>query len=129
MHRKPFATFAARRMTIRAAPKEATSPEDMKRMTYRSLAIFLASGLGLMYYFRTEKERLELQRKEEAESKKTIGLPTIGGPFALVDHEGIPRTDLDYAGKYMLLYFGYTFCPDVCPEELDKMAEIIDSLS
>jgi hypothetical protein len=40
----------------------------------------------------------------------------------------MPVTDLDFAGKFMLLYFGYTFCPDVCPEELDRMALIVDAL-
>lgn len=42
----------------------------------------------------------------------------VGGPFALVDHTGKPVTDKSYDGKYRLIYFGYTFCPDVCPVDL-----------
>ena len=39
----------------------------------------------------------------------------IGGPFALTDQDGRPRSDRDFAGRYRIMYFGYTFCPDVCP--------------
>lgn len=42
----------------------------------------------------------------------------IGGPFALVDHQGIPRTEDDFKGQYSLVFFGFTFCPDVCPATL-----------
>jgi len=39
----------------------------------------------------------------------------IGGPFALTDQDGHPVTDRSFAGKYRIMYFGYTYCPDVCP--------------
>lgn len=47
----------------------------------------------------------------------------VGGPFALVDQDGHQVTDRTYAGKYRLMYFGYTFCPDVCPVDVQKMAQ------
>lgn len=46
----------------------------------------------------------------------------IGGPFTLVDQDGRTVSDRDFAGRYMLVYFGYTFCPDVCPLDVQKMA-------
>lgn len=52
----------------------------------------------------------------------------IGGPFALIDHNGKPRTDADFRGKVMLIYFGFTFCADVCPIDLQAMAGAIDKL-
>jgi protein SCO1 len=45
----------------------------------------------------------------------------IGGPFALIDQNGKPRTDRDFAGKYRIMYFGYTFCPDVCPVDVARL--------
>jgi protein SCO1/2 len=52
----------------------------------------------------------------------------IGGPFTLEDGNGKPVTDRDFRGKYMLVYFGYTFCPDVCPTTLNAVADAMDKL-
>lgn len=53
----------------------------------------------------------------------------VGGPFTLTDHTGKRVSEKDFAGKYMLMYFGYTYCPDVCPTSLSVMAEALDQLS
>ena len=47
----------------------------------------------------------------------------VGGPFALVDQDGRAVTDRSYANRYRLMYFGYTFCPDVCPIDVQKIAQ------
>src|ERR687889_279470 len=52
----------------------------------------------------------------------------IGGPFALTDQEGRPRTDADFRGKLMLVYFGFTYCPDVCPTDLQEIGLALDKL-
>jgi cytochrome oxidase Cu insertion factor (SCO1/SenC/PrrC family) len=52
----------------------------------------------------------------------------VGGPFALVDHTGTPRTDQDFRGKVVLIYFGFTFCPDVCPTDLQQIGLALDRL-
>lgn len=46
---------------------------------------------------------------------------SIGGPFTLVDQDGASYTERDLAGKYAIVYFGYTYCPDVCPVDLQKL--------
>jgi protein SCO1/2 len=52
----------------------------------------------------------------------------IGGPFTLTDQNGHRVSDKDFAGRFMLVYFGYTYCPDVCPTELNTMALALDKL-
>ena len=52
----------------------------------------------------------------------------LGGPFQLIDHNGQSVTDATYAGKFMLIFFGFTHCPDVCPTELSAMATALDDL-
>src|SRR5512132_95052 len=53
---------------------------------------------------------------------------SIGGPFTLVDENGKTVTDQDFRGKWLLVYFGYTYCPDVCPTSLARNSEVVDLL-
>jgi cytochrome oxidase Cu insertion factor (SCO1/SenC/PrrC family) len=55
------------------------------------------------------------------------GREPVGGPFALIDHTGKVRTDTDFRGKLLLIYFGFTFCSDVCPTDLQAIASAMDS--
>ncbi|KAG7008751.1 protein sco1 [Physcia stellaris] len=93
----------------------------------RAAVLFLAAGFGMIFYFRYEKARVE--RARVAEMSKGAGRPKVGGEFKLVDHEGRPFGDGDMKGGFSLVYFGFTHCPDICPEELDKMARMIDLVS
>jgi protein SCO1/2 len=52
----------------------------------------------------------------------------LGGPFNLVDSNNRPVTDQTYRGKWMLIYFGYTYCPDVCPTTLQTISNVLDQL-
>jgi len=52
----------------------------------------------------------------------------IGGPFELIDQTGHTRTDADFRGKLLIVYFGYTYCPDVCPTDLMQIGLAIDKL-
>ncbi|CAA2107018.1 hypothetical protein MBUL_03953 [Methylobacterium bullatum] len=52
----------------------------------------------------------------------------VGGPFTLVDHEGRTRTETDFRGKLLLVYFGYTSCPDICPTDLMEIARALTLL-
>jgi len=61
-------------------------------------------------------------------NKETASLASNRGPFELVTHTGKTVTDRDYLGKYMLVYFGYTHCPDVCPIDLQIVSEAVDLL-
>ena len=50
----------------------------------------------------------------------------IGGPFTLTNHKGDTVTDESFRGKYMLVFFGYGYCPDICPTELASIAATLD---
>ncbi len=52
----------------------------------------------------------------------------IGGPFKLVNHNGITTTDKDFSQHYMLVYFGYTYCPSICPTDLSKISRALEAV-
>jgi protein SCO1/2 len=58
----------------------------------------------------------------------STGTALIGGPFTLIGHDGKPVTDQAFRGKYMLVFFGFTHCPDICPAELQVMSAALDEL-
>jgi cytochrome oxidase Cu insertion factor (SCO1/SenC/PrrC family) len=56
------------------------------------------------------------------------GREPIGGPFALTGHDGQRRTDKDFRGRFLLVYFGFTHCSDVCPTDLQQIALALEQL-
>lgn len=88
----------------------------------RALLIFIAGALVLLIAL---AGRVYMMMQQDApEGVATL----IGGPFELVDQDGKPRRDSDFRGQYMLVNFGYTYCPDVCPLGLQVMAQALDML-
>ncbi len=59
---------------------------------------------------------------------KTSGKALIGGPFSLLDNKGQRVSDKTYAGKFLLIYFGYTNCTEICPAQLQVMSAALDAL-
>jgi len=56
------------------------------------------------------------------------GRALVGGPFTLTDHTGKRVSETDFAGRYMLVYFGFTYCPDACPAGLQLIGETMERL-
>ncbi|KAM4692078.1 protein SCO1 homolog, mitochondrial [Rhinophrynus dorsalis] len=107
-------------------PGHRGKPSKPGPVSWKSLVITVAFGgvlMAGMKYLKKEKED-----KLEQERKRSLGKPLLGGPFSLVDHNGQPKTDKDYHGQWVLLYFGFTHCPDICPEEMEKMVLVVDEI-
>ncbi|HXM84212.1 MAG TPA: SCO family protein [Stellaceae bacterium] len=94
----------------------------MSRVTRRGLFAFIALLVLLLAGFAYETGWLGGGATDNA-----AALP-IGGPFSLIDQNGVTRQDADFRGKLMLVYFGYTYCPDICPATLLAMSQAIDKL-
>lgn len=96
----------------------------MLRWVRYGLFLLVAFALGLSLH-------LALQRIEEPDPTRMAqgsGKALIGGPFTLVNHNGETVTQRDFAGKHMLVFFGFTHCPDVCPAKLNHISVALDRL-
>lgn len=100
-------------------------------ISWLSFLFLAATGAGLIWYYdRMKKQRIEAINKTSAIVKvgPSVGKPEIGGPFNLIDHDGKPVSEKDFMGKWTMIYFGFTHCPDICPDELQKLAAAIDKI-
>ncbi|KAF4334145.1 SCO1 precursor [Fusarium beomiforme] len=129
------------RPALPRAPVQSRQPITQRRTKYKTIEqaksrysngpfswkagiLFVGTCGLLVWYFEFEKARM--QRKRIAEAAKGMGRPKVGGSFELIDQDGKPFTSEMMKGKHSLVYFGFTRCPDICPEELDKMATMLD---
>ncbi|CCA68493.1 probable SCO1-involved in stabilization of Cox1p and Cox2p [Serendipita indica DSM 11827] len=95
---------------------------------WKAAGIFVVTGIGLYYYFEHHKAQVQEEKRQELK-KARYGKAFVGGPFELVNAQTkTPFTQDNLLGHWSLIYFGFTNCPDVCPEELDKMTEVVDRI-
>lgn len=87
-------------------------------------ALFGAGLGGAWLAARAEKEQQRQQRRTEALRQAAVGQ----GDFSLLDHHGETRCKADFRGQWVLMYFGFTHCPDICPDELEKLVQVVQQL-
>ncbi|XP_047599391.1 protein SCO2 homolog, mitochondrial [Lutra lutra] len=87
-------------------------------------ALFGAGLGGAWLAARVEKEQRRQQQRTEALRQAAVGQ----GDFSLLDHRGQTRCKADFRGQWVLLYFGFTHCPDICPDELEKLVHVVEQL-
>lgn len=96
------------------------------KLGMRLLATGVMGGGVLVLWLALHAEK---QRKKKMERIEHLKKLSVGqGDFSLVDHTGQPRTKKDFLGQWVLLYFGFTHCPDICPDELEKLASVVNLL-
>ncbi len=97
-------------------------------MHKRAIIIFLVGLLVLLGGAAAYIGSKQFYTEADVPSRAVGGTPEIGGSFELRDQSGATRTQADFAGRHMLVYFGYTYCPDVCPTSLSIMSRALDLL-
>jgi protein SCO1/2 len=96
-----------------------------------ALGVFIA-GVATIWQNGKDASRTndlrQMAQQVQVVSQAPPGTKNIGGSFSLVNQDGKPVTEADYRGKYLLVYFGYTYCPDMCPTGLQSMSQALDQL-
>ncbi|XP_062339442.1 protein SCO2 homolog, mitochondrial [Osmerus eperlanus] len=128
-HRPPTLPLLTHRVLLSQAPSpKPNSSESAAKIKLRTrLLVTLLFGGGLLgtwWYVHSEKE--QRRRTQRIEQLRQVALGH--GDFHLLDHRGQRRTKKDFLGSWVLLYFGFTHCPDICPEELDKLSAVVTAL-
>eukprot|EP00898_Chlorokybus_atmophyticus_P003800 jgi/Chlat1/4420/Chrsp29S04546 len=117
------AQVAPARMYSKVAPPAGAAPfRKTSPVTWLSFGLLALTTGGLVVLFDRERQK----KLQAVTSTASVGQAAIGGPFKLIDHNGNAFSDKDLLGKWSLLYFGFTLCPDICPDELVKMSEALN---
>ena len=101
-----------------------TGLKPIKKILSRGIIISLAIFVSIGLIFFLQQSLKESNVKVDSQ----LAGPTIGGSFSLLNQDGKPVTTEDFHGKYMLVFFGYTFCPDVCPTALTNITDALGIL-
>jgi protein SCO1 len=83
-----------------------------------------AAYFGNMY----AKKRYGMEEGSVRVNVTTRGKPSLGGPFTLVNTDGVPMSQAEFLGKWCFFYFGFTHCPEICPIELNRMSHVVDAV-
>ena len=97
------------------------------RWTALGLIVLFAAGIAFIKFGPATYRQASTDDAPAGTIAISEGVP-IGGPFKLIDNRGHAVTDADYSDRWMLIFFGYTNCPDECPLTLQKMVNALDAL-
>ncbi len=121
-HRSPQPTL---RCLLSQGPKSSVRSAKVKLRTRLAVTLLFGSGLLAIWGFVSWEKQQKL-RRQRVEQLQQVALGQ--GNFSLLDHRGQRRTKKDFLGSWVLLYFGFTHCPDICPDELDKLSAVVSAL-
>merc|ERR1711924_84578 len=99
---------------------------DNIQFTWRSAVFTCLMCGGCLAYYEYLRHRKQNESRAITRTER-IGVPKLGGPFEF-DRKGVVRTDADYKGQYLLIYFGFVNCPDICPQEMEKQTQAVEKL-
>ncbi len=100
--------------------------DDVKKRLTRSVVLALIAlcvGVGIGFY-----QVSNPAGRSVVKMSAPMAGSLIGGGFSLVNHDGVPVDETAFAGRYKLIYFGFTYCPAICPTELQKITQVMKKL-
>jgi len=87
------------------------------------ILVMFATFVGYVVYTDVQQSKVAVVAEQAG-----AGVASIGGDFQLMDQTGKTRSNKDFHGKFLMVYFGYRYCPDICPTALTTMTEVLNEL-
>lgn len=114
------------------SPKSSSMKPEIKKRLMRTailslIALVVGAGVG-WFQIQMQNARVTTKDGKQVETAVPMAGLQIGGPFSLNDHNGEAVTEKTWDGQYKLIYFGFTYCPAICPTELQKISRVINGL-
>lgn len=107
--------------------KQNTKNRIMRTFILAMVALLIGAGTAY-YQVKFQKAHVRIGGSTDAGGALPVAGLDIGGPFSLTNHLGEAVTEKDYADQYKLIYFGFTYCPAICPTELQKISRVTKAL-
>ncbi|SCD22348.1 Cg3 protein, putative [Plasmodium ovale] len=98
-------------------------------LTWRCLAFNFALSIPILYLYTLQCQKRDGAKGAGKTTIENIGKPLIGGDFTLVNQKGEIVTNQNFRNRFCLIYFGFTYCPDICPQELEKQSIVIEKIT
>lgn len=92
------------------------------------IMVSIVAVLGVLWFLQWQRSVSEQQGVTGGETAQAEAVVQVGGPFTLLNTEGKEVNSAEFAGKYLLVYFGYTFCPDICPVDIMVLSQAVEQL-
>ncbi|EZA59586.1 hypothetical protein DMN91_011119 [Ooceraea biroi] len=109
-----------------AVPKKPSKEIKTPPITWKNLLISSVIGGGILLYLNYLRDQKDKTLAKER--RRELGKAKIGGKFELIDTNGKTVKSDDFLGQWVMIYFGFTHCPDVCPDEIEKMTNVVNNL-
>ncbi len=99
----------------------------LRTLIFSLIALVIGAGVGWVQ-IQMQSARVTTKDGKQMETALPMAGLQIGGPFSLTNHLGADVTEKNYEGQYKLIYFGFTYCPAICPTELQKISRVMSAL-
>ena len=100
----------------------------MRTALLSAIAFAIGGGMALMEIRGQNARVVNIGPQADDDTGQQVPGAQIGGPFTLVDQDGKTVTEKNFTGSYKIIYFGFTYCPMICPTELQKIAGVLNTL-
>ncbi|GFO01403.1 sco1-like protein, mitochondrial [Plakobranchus ocellatus] len=118
--------FSTEQASENRNPPKKKSVAQSKKSPISWKTLLIVAGIGGAFAIGLQMVKKEKEEEMKKNRNRKMGKALLGGDWTLTDHHGKRRSSTEFRGQWILIYFGFTNCPDICPEEIEKIVRVIN---